>query len=65
MRLLRTAQAAEYLGISPRTLNRWTLSGMIPVVQLPGMNQVRYDQTDLDKFIEDNKSKYKPEYLRI
>ena len=57
-RLLRAAEAAQYLGLSKRTL--WTLSnqGKIPTVRFctGGRGSVRYDLADLDDFIEAGKS---------
>ena len=57
-RLLRLSQAAQYLGINPRTLNRWTLAGAVPVVRIPGQSQVHYDIRDLERMIDENKSAY-------
>ena len=51
--LLTTKQAAEYLGISPATLDTWrcTKRNVIPYIKLGG-RFVRYRQEDLDNFIE-------------
>ena len=49
--LLRPAEAAKALGISPRTL--WSLA--IPRVQI-GKRGVRYDVNDLRAWIEKNKN---------
>ncbi len=55
-RLLRSKDAASYLGISPRTL--WTLRncGTIPVVHVGGRS-VRFDQKDLDGYIDAQKAR--------
>ncbi len=57
-RLLRTKGAADYLGISPRTL--WTLTnlGELACVRFNtgGRESVRYDRADLDAWIESQKS---------
>lgn len=50
--LLRPAEAAKALGVSPRTL--WGLA--IPRVRI-GARGVRYDVADLRAWIEKNKSK--------
>ena len=50
--LLTTKQAAEYLGISPATLNTWrcTKRNIVPYVKLGG-KYVRYRQADLEAYI--------------
>jgi excisionase family DNA binding protein len=57
-RLFRTKGAADYLGISPRTL--WTLTnlGKLRSVRFNtgGRESVRYDVADLDAWIEAQKS---------
>jgi len=53
MRLMNTAQAAEYLGISPGTLRCWcSMHKHIPFVKIG--RAVRYDRFELDKFIKEN-----------
>lgn len=56
-RLLTTKQAAEYLGISQRTLWTMTNAGVIPSVRFgAGRRQsVRYDLDDLDGWIASRK----------
>ena len=48
-KLLTTAEAAQRLGISVTTLNRWAKSGAIRVaVQAPGRTGVRlYDEDEI------------------
>ena len=53
--LLRPAEAAKALGVSPRTL--WSLA--IPRVQI-GKRGVRYDVADLRAWIEKNKNRVVP-----
>ncbi len=49
--LLSTKQAADYLGISKRTLDRWRWSGSgIPYVRLSG-RCIRYRLCDLDTWV--------------
>ena len=47
---LRTPEAAAYLGLSPRTLEKWRLTGAGPVYRRLG-HAVVYDQRDLDAFL--------------
>ena len=54
MTLLSTRQVAEYCGISPRTLEKWRISGQGPVYRKVG-RQVRYDQADIDAWLDDNR----------
>ena len=49
--LLTTPKAAEYLGLSRNTLNRWRWDGRGPRYLKLG-SAVRYRQSDLDAFIE-------------
>ena len=53
-RLLTTKEAAEYLGISPKTLWEWTERGIIPRVEIPGTKS-KYDLDDLINLIQENK----------
>lgn len=46
--LLRPEDAAEYLGVSPRTLARWQSAALLIPVDVEGMK--RYRRTDLDEF---------------
>lgn len=50
-RLLSAHEAAEYLGLSHRTLWAWAQQGQIPVVRLG--RRVLFDQVDLDEVIEE------------
>ena len=52
-RLLTTAEAADRLGTSRRTLEDWRLRGYGPVYRKLGSHLVRYDPHDLDRFIAD------------
>ena len=51
-RLLRTQEAADYLGISIRKLESWVASGFCPVVRLDETVR-RFDRIALDQLIED------------
>ena len=48
-RFLRTREAADYLGLSPRTLDRYRVSGEGPVFHRFG-GRVRYSIPDLDEW---------------
>lgn len=52
-RLLTTAEAAERLGISQRTLEQWRGRGNGPIYRKLGSHTVRYDPIDLRRFIAD------------
>ena len=54
-RLLRTADAARYLAVSPWTMRRMAYANEIPVI--PG-KYLRFDVLDLDRYIEANKGGY-------
>lgn len=45
-----TREAAEYLGLAWRTLERWRADGVGPAYLKLG-GAVRYDRADLDRFI--------------
>ena len=53
-RLITQKDAAELLGISPKTLWLWTNGGLIPYIKLPG-TRIKYDLFDLEQLIQDNK----------
>ena len=57
-RLLRSKDAARYIGVGTRTL--WTLTNLrrIPAVRFNtgGRESVRYDRDDLDRWIEAHKA---------
>ena len=50
--MLDTSAAADFLGISPRTLEDWRLRGGGPVFRKLGGRLVRYLSADLFSFIE-------------
>ena len=49
-RLLSTAQAADYLGVSPNTIRKYRDEGKIPAF-LVGERLVKYAPEDLDRFL--------------
>jgi excisionase family DNA binding protein len=54
-RLLKTAQAAAYISVSPWQLRRLIAQGRIPVIRIRDTARFLLDQRDLDCFIERNK----------
>ena len=48
--LLTKAEASNYLGIAPRTLDDWRTAQAIPCIERPGY--VRFLRSDLDAFIQ-------------
>jgi excisionase family DNA binding protein len=53
--LLLVSEAAAYLGVSRRTLERIAASGVLPVVQLKGADhRRRFSRKDLDAYIHDS-----------
>lgn len=54
-RLLRTKEAAIYLGMSPGKLRRLTQTGELPIIQHDEHSPWLYDLRDLDTHIEKSK----------
>lgn len=54
MTILRTKQAAEYLGVAKVTLEAWRVRGGGPAFRKLG-KAVRYCQSDLDAFLASSK----------
>ena len=54
-RLLRTKEAAEYLGLSPWKLRKLIQDGQLPVVQDTDGSPFLLDLRDLDGYIDRNK----------
>jgi len=53
-RLLTAKEAAEYLGISTKTLWEWAEKGILPRVEIPG-TKPKYYLRDLENLIQQNK----------
>jgi excisionase family DNA binding protein len=49
--MLSRGQVAEYLGVSPRTVARWTDRGVLPHVKL-SKRVIRYRRCDLEAMVE-------------
>jgi excisionase family DNA binding protein len=55
-RLMRTGEAARYLGLGAKALRQLINSGQLPYVQLQAKNSpFLIDRRDLDKFIDRHK----------
>jgi hypothetical protein len=52
-RVLTTSEAADRLGVSPRTLEHWRLKGGGPVFCKVGHRTVRYRANDLEVFLSE------------
>jgi hypothetical protein len=50
-RLLRTKDAACYLGVPYNTLRDWTARDIVPVIRVPRCRILWFDRRDLDDFI--------------
>jgi len=56
MKPLRKSQAAEFLGVHPKTIDRWAKEGRIPALVMPS-GQRRYRQGDLLEFTRPKRSR--------
>ncbi len=50
-RWLTRAEAAAYMGVSPRTIDRWANARLITRHRVAGVRSVRYSQAELDKVV--------------
>ena len=50
-RYLRTAQVAEFLQVSPKTVSRWAQEGMLPYVRTLGGHR-RYPDAEIRALLE-------------
>ena len=48
---VKTAEAAEILGVSPNTLRAWAKAGKIPVRRNPANGYRLFKRADLEKFL--------------
>jgi excisionase family DNA binding protein len=49
-RFLNVGEAADYIGVSPASLRKWSNEGFVPVYRTPG-GQRRFVPEDLDDFM--------------
>ena len=54
-RYYRSNEAAEYLGVTEKTLRKWSRANLIPYSR-PGGKILLFDKRDLDAFIEKHRS---------
>lgn len=50
---VKTAEAAEYLGVSQNTLRTWASEGKIPMSRNPANGYRLFKLADLDAFLEE------------
>ena len=50
--LLAAREVADLLGVSAETILRWTRSGVIPAIRLPG-GAIRFREDDLHQWLAD------------
>lgn len=55
-RLLTAKEAADRLGITPKTLREWVRDGKIPAIILPGHN-IRFSESVLTSWVEKRKTR--------
>lgn len=60
--LLTELEAAESLGVSPRTLANWRSRGGGPVFVRLGGKAIRYHTSDLAEFVEECRRRHTSEY---
>lgn len=60
MKLLTTAETADLLGISQKTLRNWRTTGGGPPAIVVGRRSVRYSTADLDAWIAANRQHRTP-----
>lgn len=58
--MMTRKEAAEYLGVEPRTLANWASAGTYHLPYVKYGNIVRYRKSDLDAFIESRLVDRKP-----
>ena len=56
--LLTKAEAAEFLGIAPRTLDDWREAGAITSIERPGY--IRFLRSDLEDFLQHHRREARP-----
>lgn len=57
---LKTAEAAEILGVSQNTLRKWAGSGAIPMHRNPANGYRLFKRSDLDGFLKKTARPIKP-----
>jgi excisionase family DNA binding protein len=57
---LKTAEAAEILGVSQNTLRKWAASGAIPMHRNPANGYRLFNRIDLERFLTKTAEPVKP-----
>ncbi len=57
-KLLTLKEAAAYLGLTPWGLREKVWEGHLPFIRTPGARKLHFAITDLDAYIEDNRTKF-------
>lgn len=57
---MKTAEAAEHLGVSQNTLRKWAEQGKIPVHRNPANGYRLFRQKDLEAFLKKTAKPVKP-----
>lgn len=57
---LKTAAAAEYLGVAQNTLRKWAARGDIPMHRNPANGYRLFRRTDLERFLKQVSKPAKP-----
>lgn len=57
---VKTAEAAEILGVSQNTLRKWAASGAIPMHRNPANGYRLFKRDDLEKFLKTTAKPVKP-----
>ncbi len=57
---VKTAEAAEILGVSQNTLRKWAASGAIPMHRNPVNGYRLFERADLEKFLKKTAKPVKP-----
>ena len=57
---VKTAEAAEILGVSQNTLRKWAAAGAIPMGRNPANRYRLFKRSDLDKFLKQAAQPVKP-----
>ena len=57
---VKTAEAAEFLGVSQNTLRKWAANGDVPMHRNPVNGYRLFKRKDLDKFLKKIERPVKP-----
>ena len=52
-RLLGRQAAADYLDVTPRTIERLVQAGVLPRVHLPGIRRTLFEKAALDRLVDE------------